>query len=101
MGWARDRICIAKAAFRKFVSGFETLIGLLMIQLLITLFCTESTHFDITTNAFSDGSLRLKYVTNDRAAEEFSLSVRQVENPSNSHSTALGHRLTNSDLTLT
>ena len=37
----------------------------------------NSPHFDITTNNFNDGSLKLKLVVNDRAEEEFSLS-RQI-----------------------
>jgi hypothetical protein len=45
-----------------------------MIQSLITMFCTPPLILVDTTNNFNDGSLRLKYVANYRAVEEFSLS---------------------------
>ena len=44
---------------------------------MITLFCKRPL---ITTNNFNDGSLRLKYVANNRAAESFSVS-RQASTP--------------------
>lgn len=68
MGWARARTQVGKAAVWKFVIGFDTN-WLETIQSLITLFCTTPL---LTTNDFNDGSLGLKYVANDREAEEFS-----------------------------
>ena len=65
MSWARARTHVGKAAFRKFVFGFDTLVRDDSIADDFVLYNTP--HFDVTTNDFKDGSLRLKYVANDRA----------------------------------
>jgi hypothetical protein len=77
MGWARARTHVDKAAFWKFVIGFDTLVRDDPIPDYFVLYNTPP--FDITTNDFNDGSLKLKYVVNIEQWKNSVWVIRQAQ----------------------